>query len=333
MEEVKRCPICGTPMRREEDRRVCPNCGYEEPIIEFVAHPSHTQDDEYIQPSSYSKRPTTTIAYAQQKSLKRARDHAYQIVTRLGLQDQEAKAIVEEAMNIYKQAAERDIVKGRSVNAMIEGAIYAVIKKRNLPINLDRLAATIAEIRKTEKTNMNKDIRQLKKQVKSEILKNYNLLRSKIGGKYFAHNATIPPYIDRYAEELKVSDEVKRLAQEIFQVAKEKRLTVGRNPSGIAAAAIYVAAKILRRRDIQQRKVARQAGITEVTLRNRSRELERVICNNIEELERRFSEALGFDVDLRRYCEQAIRRKKKRIFNKSILLTFLCERAFYLYGF
>ncbi|GEM_PF-6298181 len=324
-EDVKLCPKCGHPMRRDEDRRVCDNCGYTEPIIEFVAYPGPSQDEEYVSSSGYSKRYTTPIAYPQQKSLRRARDHAYQIVIRLGLPDQEAKAIVEEAMKIYKQAAEKDIVKGRSVYAMIEGAIYAMIKKYGLPINLDRLAATIAEIRKSEKPDQAKDIRYLKKQVKSEILKNYNLLRSKIGGKFFAPHHTMPPYIDKYSEDLKVSDEVRRLAREIFKVAKERRLTVGRNPSGIAAASIYVAAKILKRRDIQQRKVARQAGITEVTLRNRSRELERVICEHAEELEPRFSEAVGFPIDLKGYCEQVMKRKKKRIFNIVLCSTFLCD--------
>ncbi len=310
-EEEKICPRCGRPMRRTEEGRVCDYCGYFLPREEYVSSQPQIQEEEYISTPSKVQKIPGLIAPPNNKGVKKAKEHAFQIVTRLGLHDEDAKAIVDEAIKLYKMAAEKEIVKGRSINALVEGALYAIIKKHAIPINLDRLASAIAEIRKSKKEPLNVDIRALKKQVKSEILKNYNLLRSKIGGDYFTIQAETAPYIDKYCKDLHVSDDVRRLAREIFKIAKERRLTVGRNPSGIAAAAIYVAAKLLRRRDIQQRKVAKQAGITEVTLRNRSRELERVICSSIEEYEERFSNVLGMPLDLRLYCETAMKKKKR----------------------
>ena len=54
--------------------------------------------------------------------------------------------------------------------------------------------------------------------------------------------------------------------------AEKNELTSGRGPAGIAAAALYVAA-LLNGEKKTQREVADIAGITEVTIRNRYKEL------------------------------------------------------------
>ena len=54
--------------------------------------------------------------------------------------------------------------------------------------------------------------------------------------------------------------------------AEEVELTSGRGPAGISAAALYVAALINDEKKTQ-REVADIAGITEVTIRNRYKEL------------------------------------------------------------
>ena len=52
----------------------------------------------------------------------------------------------------------------------------------------------------------------------------------------------------------------------------EKGLTSGRGPTGVAAAALYIASVLLGERKTQ-RDVADIAGVTEVTIRNRYKEL------------------------------------------------------------
>ncbi|EQD62653.1 Transcription factor TFIIB, cyclin-related domain protein, partial [mine drainage metagenome] len=54
--------------------------------------------------------------------------------------------------------------------------------------------------------------------------------------------------------------------------AIERELTSGRGPTGVAAAAIYIASVQAGERRTQ-REVADVAGITEVTIRNRYKEL------------------------------------------------------------
>ena len=61
-------------------------------------------------------------------------------------------------------------------------------------------------------------------------------------------------------------------AAEILAEAADNELTSGRGPTGVAAAAIYIASILCNQRRTQ-REVADVAGVTEVTIRNRYKEL------------------------------------------------------------
>jgi len=71
---------------------------------------------------------------------------------------------------------------------------------------------------------------------------------------------------------LKLSAETQSNAIEILEKAQKAELTSGRGPTGIAAAALYVSA-LLHGEKRTQREVADVAGVTEVTIRNRYKEL------------------------------------------------------------
>jgi Transcription initiation factor IIB (TFIIB) len=64
-------------------------------------------------------------------------------------------------------------------------------------------------------------------------------------------------------------------------MAENKDLTSGRGPTGVAAAAIYIASIALNERRTQ-REVAEVAGVTEVTIRNRYKELTEKLGINVE---------------------------------------------------
>ena len=71
---------------------------------------------------------------------------------------------------------------------------------------------------------------------------------------------------------MKLSAETQSKSIEILEKAQKAELTSGRGPTGIAAAALYVAA-LLHSEKRTQREVADVAGVTEVTIRNRYKEL------------------------------------------------------------
>jgi transcription initiation factor TFIIB len=79
-------------------------------------------------------------------------------------------------------------------------------------------------------------------------------------------------YIPRFCSELKLSGDVQAKTSEILKEAAEQELTSGRGPTGIAAASLYIASVLCDER-ITQREIAETAGVTEVTIRNRYKEL------------------------------------------------------------
>ena len=83
-------------------------------------------------------------------------------------------------------------------------------------------------------------------------------------------------YTSRFCSELKLSGDVKAKTIEILKEAADKELTSGRGPTGIAAASIYIASVLCGERRTQC-EVADVAGVTEVTIRNRYKELAEIL--------------------------------------------------------
>jgi len=71
---------------------------------------------------------------------------------------------------------------------------------------------------------------------------------------------------------LKLSADVKSKTLQILHEAANRELTSGRGPTGIAAASLYIATILCGERRTQ-REVSEIAGVTEVTIRNRYKEL------------------------------------------------------------
>jgi transcription initiation factor TFIIB len=87
--------------------------------------------------------------------------------------------------------------------------------------------------------------------------------------------ATPMDYVPRFASELGLSGETEAMAIEILKKAREKGVTSGRGPTGVAAAAIYLAGKITNDKKTQKGIAGKLAGVTEVTIRNRYEEIAR----------------------------------------------------------
>jgi transcription initiation factor TFIIB len=89
---------------------------------------------------------------------------------------------------------------------------------------------------------------------------------------------------------LGLSDKVQAKAIQILKKAKKLDVSSGKGPTGVAAAAIYIASVLVGERRTQ-REIADTCGITEVTIRNRQKEL----CEKLgieEEIEKKAKEEL-----------------------------------------
>ncbi|MHA1279187.1 MAG: transcription initiation factor IIB [Candidatus Helarchaeota archaeon] len=157
----------------------------------------------------------------------------------------------EVAAMIYRKAVDKRLIRGRSIEGVCAAALYASCRQCRIPRTLEEIAS-IAKVNK------------------KEIGRNYRYIARKL-------SINIPPtdpidYISRFVSDLQLSGLVQKRAIEILRRAVSIGLTSGRGPMGLAAASIYIASLLLNERRTQ-REIAETAKVTEVTVRNRYKEL------------------------------------------------------------
>ncbi|KXA96767.1 transcription initiation factor IIB [candidate division MSBL1 archaeon SCGC-AAA259J03] len=187
------------------------------------------------------------VTNATERNLAFALSEMNRMASQLGLK----KNLQEIAAKTYQQAVKENLVRGRSIEGLASAILYAACRKAQIPRTLEE----IAEVSLVDKREIGKSYRFIAREL--EIY--------------------LPPtdpasYVARFGSELKVSGEVQAEAKGIIRKAQEERLTVGKSPSGTAAAAIYIASLETGERRTQ-REIAEVADVTEVTVRNRYKEL------------------------------------------------------------
>src|ERR671936_2948699 len=157
----------------------------------------------------------------------------------------------ETAAMIYRRAVTKNLIRGRSIEGVAAAALYAACRQCNVPRTLDE----IADASRVSRKEIGRTYRFIARELKLKLM------------------PTSPiDYIPRFCSELKLSGEIQAKTADILKQAADRELTSGRGPTGIAAAAIYIAC-ILAGERRTQREVAEVAGVTEVTIRNRYKEL------------------------------------------------------------
>jgi transcription initiation factor TFIIB len=161
------------------------------------------------------------------------------------------KQVREAAAMIYRKAVEKNLIRGRSIEGVAAASLYAACRQCSLPRTLDE----IAEVSKVDRKEIGRTYRFIAREINLKLM------------------PTLPTdYVARFCSELKLGMDVQTKAMEILEQAHEKGLTSGRGPTGVAAAAIYLATIMCNNRRTQ-RSIAEVAGVTEVTIRNRYKEL------------------------------------------------------------
>ncbi len=188
-------------------------------------------------------RATTSV----EKNIEQAAREITRLVEALNL----PRSVIDIAMMIYRQAAEKGLVRGRSLESMVAAAVYAACRMRSIPVSIDQIAEMVKGGRK-------------------EVARCYRLIVRELQ----LRMPIVDPirYVSRIVSALKLSPAVERRAAEILMKARRMGLTAGKDPAGLAAAAIYIAALELGDRRTQK-EIASAAGVTEVTVRNRYKEL------------------------------------------------------------
>jgi transcription initiation factor TFIIB len=161
------------------------------------------------------------------------------------------RTVRETAAMIYRKAALKNLVRGRSIHGVTAASLYAACRQCHVPRTLDEIS-NIAEM------------------PRKEIGRNYRYVSRELELKLMP---TAPKdYISRFCSELKLSNNVHVKTLEILGHAANQELTSGRGPTGLAAASLYISSVLCGERRTQH-EVAEIAGVTEVTIRNRYKEL------------------------------------------------------------
>jgi transcription initiation factor TFIIB len=181
------------------------------------------------------------------RNLRQAFHELDRLADKLGI----SEAVIDKAAYIYRKAAERGLVRGRSIPAMVAACLYAACRATLTPRTLKDIAA----------------VSGLKKK---EAARCYRLILKEMDIKMPVSDPVI--CVSRVAAKAGLSERTKRRAIELLRKAVELRATAGKDPMGMAAAALYMAC-VLEGEPKTQRDVAEAAGVTEVTIRNRYKNL------------------------------------------------------------
>ncbi|MFH1053648.1 MAG: transcription initiation factor IIB [Candidatus Woesearchaeota archaeon] len=288
MPYVKKCPECGSInlfYNREKGEIICKDCGLviEDKMVDFSqewrefdgeegekrrrtgAPMTYTQFDQGLGTEVGRKADLYSMGNKERNKFFRLRKWQYRISTaiernlKLALAELKRvssylklpKSVEEESARIYTLAVQRGLVRGRSMESVVAGALYAACRRHEVPRTLDELS---------EASGIEK----------KEIGRTYRFVTRELGITILPSNPV--DYIARFSSSLKLSPETQSKSVEILEKAQKAELTSGRGPTGIAAAALYVAA-LIHGEKRTQREVADVAGVTEVTIRNRYKEL------------------------------------------------------------
>jgi transcription initiation factor TFIIB len=182
-----------------------------------------------------------------ERNLKQALGEIDRMGSALGL----GESVRETASVIYRRALEEDLLPGRSIEGVATAAVYAAARQASTPRSIDEVVA----VSRIEAMDFKRTYRYLVRELELEI-----------------EPADPESYVARFASDLDLRDETEYRARELLRTGKEHDVHVGKSPVGLAAAAVYAAAR-LTGEDLTQSDVSDVSDMSEVTIRNRYQEL------------------------------------------------------------
>jgi len=193
-------------------------------------------------------------------STERSLAYALSELTKVAFKLSLPKNVLETAAVIYRRTVRMRLIRGRSIQGLAVASLYMACRQCNVIRSL-------------------KEVGRAANVSKKESGRHYRFLLRKL-------DTRVPPveaksYVSKFVNQLGLSGNVESMAMTILDQAVELRLTSGRAPSGLAAAATYIASVLLAERRTQG-EIARGARVTDVTIRNRYKELIQKLIIHVE---------------------------------------------------
>jgi len=178
-----------------------------------------------------------------ERNLRQALSEMDKLKDKLTLTD----TVIEKAAYIYRKAIERKLVKGRSIHGLVAACVYAACRMTETPRTLDDVAVGINIKRK-------------------DVARSYRIIFRELDLKIPVADPV--KGVSRIASVAGLGEATKRKALLLLNKAKKIGMVAGKDPMGIAAAALYLAC-ITTGGTKTQKEISIASGVTEVTIRNR----------------------------------------------------------------
>jgi transcription initiation factor TFIIB len=166
---------------------------------------------------------------------------------KLGLSD----AVIENTAYLYRKSQQRKFLRGRSIPSVICATTHIACRDLGVPKTMKDIAAASNVKRKN-------------------IARTYRQLMLELD--YKVPNIDPIKCIAKVANKANLTERTKRQALNIMKKVTENEISAGKDPMGLAATVLYISC-IKTGENISQKDISNVAGVTEVTLRNRFKDL------------------------------------------------------------
>ena len=162
------------------------------------------------------------------------------------------RSIRDQACQLFRTAQNKDLLRGRSIEAIAAACVYAVSRLNEQPRPFEEIAT-------------------ISKMSLDRIRHSYGILNREL-------DLPVPPvgpkqYLPQIASAVDAHTETERRARELLERADDQVVANGQNPMGAAAGALYLASRQTGKY-IKQETVAMAADVAAVTVRKRYRDLQ-----------------------------------------------------------
>jgi transcription initiation factor TFIIB len=157
--------------------------------------------------------------------------------------------VIEKTAYIYRKALAKKLTRGRNISALVAATLYVACKEANIP-------RTLSDISKASDLKVN------------DVSKHLRLLVESLELRLASYDSS--DFVSRIASSVGIGERTQRDALAILATAKEKGLVEGKNPIAMAATSLYLSS-VMNKEFRTQREIARASGISEVTIRSRTR--------------------------------------------------------------
>ncbi len=172
--------------------------------------------------------------------------------------------VVETAAMAYRDLDDRLSLRCKSISGVAMAVTYMACKRCDVVRSITEMCMS------TYAPDEEKPGKEIK--AKAKLAARYYREMVMEAGQYKTPAMSLGKYIAKISNMTNTDARVERLALEMAEKTEDSEKSGGKSPSGIAAAYLYVAS-ILMGQPMVQREVSAVAGVTDITIRNRCKEM------------------------------------------------------------